>query len=109
MSDPSTFEILVKIAERAKCLVLDSVKPATGIPYDSYWNQFAAFYVENALHDPSEVTDEAPTHVAYHITTRFKGGTKAGSCDNIRSAIRSHCKRFVKCPYGWVFDNHLNK
>ena len=109
MSDPPASERLVDIAERAKCIVLDSVKPATRISHDSYWNKFAAFCVGNALRDPSEVTAEAPNRVAYCINTRFEGGAKAGSCDNIRSAIRSHCKRFVKHPYGWVFDNHLRE
>ena len=90
MSDPSSAERLVGIAERAKCLVLGSVKPGTKNSYDSYWNHFVSFCDENTLHDPSEVTDEAPNHVAYCITTRFEGGVKAGSCENLRSAIRSH-------------------
>ena len=59
-----------------------------------------SFREENALYDPSEVTDEAPNHVAHCVTTRFEGGVKVGSCDNIRSAIRSHCKCIVKCSDG---------
>ena len=73
MSDPSTVERLVDIAECAKCLVMDSIKAETRILDDSHWNQFCTFCVENDLHDPSEAIDEVPNHVAYYITTRFEG------------------------------------
>ena len=89
--------------------MLDSVKQETRTSHDSYWNQFSAFCAQNALHDPSDAIDEAPNHVANRIATRFEGGSKSGSCDNMRSVIRSHCKRFVKCPDGWAFDNYLKK
>ena len=36
MNDPSSAERLVGIVELAKCLVFDSVKPATRNSYDSY-------------------------------------------------------------------------
>ena len=68
-----------------------------------------SFCEENALYDPSEITDEAPNHVAYYITVRFEGGVKTGSCDNIRSAIMSYYKCVVKCSDRWAFDNHLKK
>ena len=66
-------------AERAKFLVLGSVKPAEMGSCDSHWNKFAVFCVENTLHDPSEVTDEVPNHVDYCAITRFEEGSKVGT------------------------------
>ena len=100
MSDPSSAENLVDTPERDKCLVLDSVKPATRNSHDSHWNQFVSFCEESSLHDPSEVTYEAPNHMAYCTATRFEGELNTGSCDNTRSAIRLHFKCFVKFSDG---------
>ena len=100
MSDPSSTENLVDIAEQAKWLVLDSIKPENRNSCDSHWNQIVSFFEKNSLHVPSEVTDETPSHVACCITTRFEGAVKAGSFDNTRSATRSHWKCVVKCSNG---------
>ena len=109
MSDPATVERLDDIAERAKCLVLSRVQPTTRGQHYFHQNKFTSFCVKNALYDPSEVTDEAPNHMAYCITTRFEEGSKAGTFDNIRSVIWLHNKRLIKLSNGRAIRNHLNK
>ena len=110
MSGSNNSERLGDLAERAKCLAVSSVMPKTRTSYDSCWNQFVVFCSDNNLHDPSDVTDEAPNNIALFITTRFDECTNAaGTCDNIRSGIRSHYKRVIKAPDGWNKCNVINK
>ena len=68
MSYSTNSEKLSDLSERAKCLVVSSVIPATRTSYDSYWNQFSAFCNKNNLSNLSVVNDEAPNHVACFIT-----------------------------------------
>ena len=109
MSDLTNSKLLVNLTERAKCLVVNSVMPTTRTSYGSDWKQFAAFCDENNLSNPSVVTDEAPNHVTCFITTTFDGNNTAGTCHNIRSAIRSHYNYTIKTPDGWRNCNVLHK
>ena len=83
--------------------------PNTRTLCDSCWNQFVVFCSEKNLHVPSDITDEAPNHIALLMTTRFDESTsKAGTCSNVRIGIRSHYKRVTKEPDWWNKCNVIN-
>ena len=101
MFDPTNSEMLADLAECAKRLVVSSAMPTTRTSYESCWKQLTVFCDKNNLSNPSVVTDEAPSHVVCFITARFDRNNAAGTCDDIRSAIRSHHKHTVKTPDSW--------
>ena len=96
MNDPTNFNILVGLAERAKYLVKTIVLLITCTSHDSCWNQLVVVYGKHDIGDPSKVRKEAPNHAAYFITAMFDGTNSAGTCYNIRSGIRYHCKHCLK-------------
>ena len=90
---------------RATALKKRAIRDTTLPSYKSNWNSFSKRMKQNGDVDPEIVTDVMPNYISACLTHPFENlNHKAGTIDNMKSAIRNHCKRNLRLEDVWTHN-----